>query len=487
MTVRRVAAQNHLLWSALIGMVVVFVAGCQSYEPAPLDMERHGEAFDKRLIEIEPLSAFVDRLSQTEMPTPERLDLSDGISEPEGEVIALFYNADLRLARAQAGIALATYETAGLWEDPEFGFDGAELLSPSGPFEFGVTLSLTIPISGRLDVERDVAASAYSTELLRIVDAEWNTRTGVRLAWAEWSVAAAQLNLLRDSIGQIERITSITDQLESAGELTRVDARLIRAELIQLRTELVAAEAKEGRARMVLLGLLGVSPKQNVVLHPALQPAEGADLAEDLERLVRQNPTLAVARNEYQTAEESLRLEIRRQYPDLTIGGGYGSEDRDDRLLLGIPVPVPIFNGNRAGIAEACAKRTHARAVAETTYERIVSELSSAQIALTAAQRQRATLESELVPMLDQQSAEVEQLADLGEVDTLVLLETISRRVAAKSQLLEVRLAEVAASLDIVRLIGPNAGTGPAPVQQPDSPLPNPESQSAGNSAGGVK
>lgn len=487
MTVRSSAVRNHLLWSALIGVTIGLVAGCQAYEPAPLDMARHGEAMEKRLIEIESLSAFVDRLSEMEMAAPERFDLSDGISEPEGEVIALFYNADLRLARAQAGIALATYETAGLWQDPEFGFDGAELLSPSGPFEFGLTLSLTIPLSGRLEVERDVAASAYKTELLRIVDAEWLTRAQVRLGWAEWSVAAARLNLLRDSIGQVERITSITDRLESAGEITRVDARLIRAELIQLRTELIAAEAREGQARTALFGLMGVSPIVNLELLPALHAAASADSSEDLERLVRQNTALAVARSEYQTAEESLRLEIRKQYPDLTVGGGYGSEGSDDRLLLGVSIPVPIFNGNRAGIAEARAKRVYARAGAEAIYERIFRELVTARIALAAAQQQRATLESELVPMLDQQSAEVEQLADLGEVDTLVLLETISRLVAAKSQLLEVRLAELAASLDIVRLFGPRAGAGPAPAQQSGSSVSQSESQAAGNPAGGIQ
>lgn len=450
-----------------LGSVVALSAlgGCQSYERAPLELAGHRAVLDSRVDATEPIARFIERLAQHSSAVPERFDLSDGLSPAEGEVLALFYNPDLRLARLEAGVALATFETAGLWEDPQFGFDGAELLSPSGPFEYGLTLSLTIPVSGRLGAQKDRAGAAYEAEIRRIVDAEWSTRARVRSAWSSWSAASERLRLLREVIGQIERIAAITDRLEAAGELTRVEARLLRAELVETRTDVAQAELNEVRSRVELLGLMGLPANSDVELMPALPPATAAQPDDPVQRLIKTNTTLAVRRAQYQVAEETLRLEVRKQYPDITIGTGYGSEDNDDRLLLGISFPIPILNANRAGIAEAKARREVARAAAETTFERLARELALARASYDAARTQREAFERDLVPMLDEQSSEVERLINLGEVDTLLLLETVTRRFEAKSRLLDLRLSEINAAVEITHLLGPDEPGSPAPVE----------------------
>ena len=441
------------------------LVGCQSYERAPLDLSDHRTAFDTRLVDSEPVERFAERLARQSGAAPARFDASDGLTRAEGEVLALFYNADLRLARFDAGVARATFEEAGRWEDPSFGFDGAEILSPAGPFQYGLTLNLTVPVSGRLGVEKNRAGAAYEAMLRRIVDAEWSTRAMVRSAWASWSVAAERLGLLREIVGRIERIAAITDRLEAAGELTRVEARLLRVELVEVRADIARAEFDEASARIRLLGLLGLGPDAQVELVPTFDAGADAVDGAAIDRLIEANTLLAVRRAEYRVAEESLRLEIRKQYPDITLGTGFGSEDGDDRLLLGFSVPIPVLNANRAGIAEARARRDVARAAAETTFERLAEELALARAARDAARAQREAFERELVPMLDEQSSEVGRLADLGEVDTLILLETVTRGLEAKSRLLELRLAEARASIEIARLLGPDDPESPAPIE----------------------
>ncbi|MEO0513005.1 MAG: TolC family protein [Planctomycetota bacterium] len=440
------------------------LVGCQSYERAPLNLPEHRSAFSSRLDNTEAIERFAERLAQQDEAVAERFDPTDGLTQAEGEVLALFYNADLRIARLDAGVALATFETAGLWEDPEFGFDGAEILSPAGPFEYGLTLSLTIPVSGRLAVEKDRAGAAYEADLRRIVDAEWRTRARVRSAWAVWSAASERLRLLREVVGQVERVASITDRLESAGELTRVEARLLRVELVETRADIAQADLDETSAKIRLLGLLGLSPDSSVELVPGFSGVRDGDVEMSVDRLIEANTLLAVRRAEYQVAEESLRLEIREQYPDITLGTGFGSEDGDDRLLLGLSIPIPVLNANRAGIAQARAKRDVARVAAETTFERLAQELALAQASFDAVRVQREAFERDLVPMLDEQSSEVERLADLGEVNTLILLETVTRRFEAKSRLLDLRLAELRATIEITRLLGPDESEPAAPV-----------------------
>ncbi len=453
-------------WLPKTGAIAATCAltACQSYQPAPLDIAEHRATLDTRVVNTEPITRFIERLAGHGSVVPDHFDPADGLSLAEGEVLALFYNAELRLARLDAGVARATFETAGLWEDPVFGFDGAEILSPAAPFESGFMVNLTIPVSGRLSVKKDKAGAAYESHLRRIVDAEWNTRARVREAWATWTVATERLRLLQEVIGGIERIARITDQLEAAGELTRVEARLVRAELVKTRSNMRQAELAEAMYRQVLVGLVGLPPDTSLDLLLGMPQISDADMQGSSERLIRTNTVLAVRRAEYQVAEESLRLEIRKQYPDMTVGGGFGSEDKDERLLLGVSIPIPILNANRAAIADATARRALARASAEVTLEHLEQQLAMSHLTYTAAREQRLSFERDLVPMLDEQTAEVESLADLGEVDTLILLETVTRRYEAKSRILDLTLAECAAAIEINRLLGPDKPMVPAPI-----------------------
>jgi outer membrane protein TolC len=455
------APRERLAW--LVPAAAVVLAGCQSYRAAPLDLPRHRAEFGARLEPSEPLSAFVDRLSAQAGQPASRFDPADGLTLDEAEVVALFYNAELRLARLRAGVALATAEHAGRWSDPEFGFDGAEILSPEGPFEYGLTLGLTLPVSGRLSVEKSRARAAHEAELRRIVDAEWTTRTRVRSAWAAWSLAMERQRLIDRVVAGASDLHGIVERLASAGEMSRIEARVFQVELIGLRNTGLEAALETHRARLALLELMGLAPDADVALTPAL-PVAGAEAPDDpMRRLIEANTALAVRRAEYQTAEEALRLEVRKQYPDITIGGGYGNEG-DDRLLLGFSLPVPIVNANRGGIAEAEAQRALARTAAHVEFEHLASRFESTRAELESVRSQRQAYEASLVPLLEAHDADLARLIDLGEVDTLLVLDSLRRGFEVRDRLLGLRLLECQAAVELTRLLGPAEPMSPAPA-----------------------
>jgi outer membrane protein TolC len=454
--------------AVLVPCASLGLAGCQSYERAPLDLPAHRAALGRRALDIEPLEAFAARLDAAGAEVPEALSFADGLTPAEGEVVALFYNPDLRISRLEADVALADLEHAGLWEDPVFGFDGAELLSPSGPFEYGLTLRLTIPISGRLAVAVDRAGAEHEAGLRAVVDREWVTRAAVRVAWARWTIAAERARVTRELIDELALVADLTGSLQRAGELSRADARVFSVALAGRRADLIGLESAEAEQRAELLFLLGLPPDAGVELVPGFAPLTLPELEADLERrLIEGSTALAVRRAEYRVAEETLRLEVQKQYPDIEIGGGYGSED-DDRLLLGVSVPVPVLNANRAGIAEARAQRELARAVAETTYERLSHELALALIRYREATGRRAELEQRSVEQATEQLAELQRLAELGEVDTLLLLESLGSLFDARMRTLELRLAEHESAVRLVALVGPAEAPPPAPVAADD-------------------
>ena len=439
------------------------IVGCQSYEPKPLDIGSYRNALETRLSAVEPVEAFANRLASND-GAPSEFCISDGITPAEGEVIALFYNPELRIARLEAGVALANYETAGLWKDPVFGFDGAEISSPSAPFQFGLMGSFTIPISGRLKIEKEQAGSAYETQLREVVHAEWKTRSTLRSLWSKWVAARLQVELIHEVMNQLEQIHGIANTLFEGGELNRVEHRLIQVELASIDVQASEAELFLLTVEMDLLALMGLPPEGSGLLVAEFPVIPSTVVEDETARIIDANTELAILFAKYQTAEETLRLEIKKQYPDIVFGSGYGSEFNDHRVLFGLSIPLSIWNRNQAGIADARSKREVARAHAETTFARLYRELSLANAILKMKEKQHSYYEEEIVPMLAEQTRDVQNIVELGEVDTFILLETMTRQYEAKKRLLRLELEELDAAIAVHAILGPDYQLNPSPM-----------------------
>ena len=215
-------------------------------------------------------------------------------------------------------------------------------------------------------------------------------------------------------------------------------------------------------AEVALLEVLGISSKAMDLLIPAFPETDTPEIADVTARLIEANTELAVHFAEYRTAEETLRLEIREQFPDISVGSGYGTEFNDKRVMFGVSIPIPILNANRAAIAEASARREVARAAAETTFARLQRNLAGAYAVLDVKRNQRDQYEEHVVPLLVAQNQDIKKIAELGELDMFVLLETVTRTLDAKQRLIELRVGELDAAITVRQILGPNFHEDPS-------------------------
>ncbi|MCC6951379.1 MAG: TolC family protein [Phycisphaerales bacterium] len=445
------------------GLLAVFAGGCQSYERRPLDIAGHHSAFLARTPQSPEVRKFAESLVASAAGSdqgPIEFDPADGVSCTEAELVALVFNADLRLARLRAGVTRATAENAGLWEDPTIGVDLARVVeSTPEPWKMFTSVGLTIPISGRLEIEKQRAVVEHAAELARVAQREWSVRMAVRRAWSEWSALDAQLATTRDFLSRVDQILAVVDKMEQAGEIARTESRLFRIEKATRAAELATLESRTREADLRLRQLMGMSPDAPLrFVATGIGPTRGAAThGTDASQLERRSPAMLVAAAEYEAAEKGLELEVRKQYPDLHIGPGYGREDGQDQVLLGLSLPIPILNANRQRIAEARAQRDLAQIGVEATLEQAIAALRTAEVRLAAAVRRREVLESEIVPMADAQYADAREVARLGEVNTLVLLESLTRQQEAKVGLVEAARDEALAAIDLDEVLGPPA------------------------------
>lgn len=453
-------------------MMTAVSGGCQSYQPKPIDTVAHRAAFLSRTPEAPEVAEFARGLAAANPNDPITFDPADGLTLSEGEAVALVFNRDLRLARLRAGVSAAAAQYAGLWEDPVLSTDLTRIIqSTEYPWKVFATVGFTIPLSGRLEVEKKRATDQHQADIVRAWAQEWGTRAELKRRWVAWSSARERATVTKEFLERLDQIVGIVDRIAEAGEMTRVESRLFRVEHATRAAELAALESEAGQGELAVKALLGLPPSASIALSPALTLSDTTSPSvQDVIEPTDRNVGLAVARAEYVIAERSLELEIRKQYPDLTIGPGFGREDGQDQLLLGLSIPLPFLNRNRQGIATAIAERELTRASYEATYEQIAGDLAEAILRRRTATSQRETFERDVVPLVDEQYADARRIAELGEVNTLVLLETLTRQLEAKVRLIEARAAESLALIRLEELIGPAAeplapSTAPSPQQ----------------------
>ncbi|GMV26739.1 MAG: hypothetical protein AMXMBFR58_27700 [Phycisphaerae bacterium] len=468
------APRDAMLLAALV-LVAGAGVGCQSYERRPLDLAATREAWLARSPSDETARQFADRLAQAEGRDSGAFDPTDGLTLAEAEPVALVFNRDLRLARLEANVTRATADHAGLWDDPVLGVDIERIVSGvPDPWVVAGTVGLTIPISGRLAVEKARAGAEYAAELQHVAAQEWATRAALREIWVQWSAETTRLALATELVERLRAVSSLAERQVQAGVMSKIDARLFRVELAGSEADVITATARAKELELQLRDILGLAPDAPVrLIETVAFVPRSTDPAWLQSMMESANPELLAVRSEYDVAEESLRLEVRKQYPDVTIGPGYGTDQGDDRVLLGLQLPLPLWNRNRQGVAQATANREVARGRYENTFEHLASKLTIAQTRFDAGRAVREAVESRVLPLADEQDADVRRVAELGRVDPLLLLQAIKSQYDAKVRLVDARAAEATGGIRLDELIGPPAPTSSSkvPESSPADPL----------------
>ena len=472
-------SQTLLVTAAL---AISSLAGCQSYERKHLDEAAASAAWIARSPSDESVRQFAERLAFVDGTVAPVFDPSDGLTLSEAEPVALVFNRNLRLARLEANVTRASFDFAGLWQDPVAGFDLESIVGGVvNPWVVAGTVGITLPISGRLEAEKAVAGAEYADALTALVAKEWATRSALREMWLDWSAQTIRAALAEEMVIRLRDVTKLAKWQEEAGSLSRIEARVFAVELAGREADVTIAVARATELELHLRDILGLAPEAPVQLIPLaiFKPRDiaPADLRAEM---TEGNAELAAVRSAYEVAEESLQLEIKKQYPDLAIGSGY-LNDNGSGVLVGLSLPVPLWNRNQQGVAEATANREVARARFETTFEHLASRLAIALTRYQAGQAVRAALEHRVVPLADEQDAEVRRVAAMGRVDPFLILTAIQAQHAAKVRLTDATAVESIGAVRLDELLGPLMLLQDTILPDAILPIPKPDHPPEGN------
>jgi outer membrane protein TolC len=160
-------------------------------------------------------------------------------------------------------------------------------------------------------------------------------------------------------------------------------------------------------------------------------------------------------RAEYAAAEARLRLELRKQYPDITLSPGFSQERDESSVVVGFGLPIPVWNANREGIAAALGQREIARARVEGSVIDVLGRIAQADAKFHGAQARRERLMAVVAPEVDSQIAESLALLRSGELNMQALFQVLTQTYDVKREILEALAEEQASFALISALIEP--------------------------------
>ncbi len=413
-----------------LGLVLMLAgllaSGCQTYQPVPLDLAAHeAEWRDRRPPGISPRARV--------------LDIPDVMLDYQGALkAALVLNPGLRLARAEAGVAAVSAAEAGRLADPTLELGIARLLNgAASPWTLGAGVGFSIPLSGRLRAAKEAASAAASVALADALVAEHELQVEFGVAWREMVSVSESVGKFSATLKQFEAAHQLVKRQVDAGTLDGAELTGVEVATAKLAAEKATVEARMSAAISRVLRMIGLHPSVEVGIE--LKEVEG--LVGELDvRLAEGHPRLVLARAKYTQAEAELKLEIERQYPDLSLTPGLEWDQGEPKVGGGVSIPLPLLNANRGPIAEARARRTSARIAVETLVEKLKGEAHELHRLRMASQARIHAIEKALIPALERQYEQLSELIELGRGSPLALLESIRGMQEAQLELQEAKL-----------------------------------------------
>lgn len=449
-----------LLYRAMVALsVVVVVSGCTSFQPKPLvprDVLRE--------LQRVRLDAVVTIPAPPGDPGPPRFDLADGLSSDEAVAVALFANPALRAFRRERGVAEGEVVAAGVLPNPflEVTWLHIENLTKSlATSGFDVGLRWSPPRPGEIGAKRARAEARLAEVRAQIADEEWKLAAETRKAHAAAWATRERRRFADVALALQARVRRFLLDKRNLGDASRLEANLIELEYFETVREREAILAEETRARQELNRVLGLPPLTDVVL-------QGEDLAYRGLRLhpgvleavmIDRRPDLRAAREEYEQAQQQLRLAHIQRIPWLSFGpsferDGSAEEGMINKIGIGVGFEIPLANLNRGELMRLDAARERLREGFAARVHTARAEVAETLRILRAQERLVRLFEEEIGPVLDENAQLTDAALELGEVNVLQFVTAQSRVLKGRRDFIEARLDYWKAIFDLERALG---------------------------------
>lgn len=364
------------------------------------------------------------------------LTLADSLSLPQAIATAMERNPDMAAARQEIGIADGVRRQAGLIPNPELSWEVEDTRRDTSTTT--VTLSQPLELGGKRGARIEVAQVGQNLAQMTLEQQVNSLRADVVQAFYSALRAQTGVELARQSLDLTERGLQVVEGRVRAGTSSPVEATRAQVQLAEARLQLSRAQSEKSNAYRQLAQVTGstvdtVDRLDAPSLSPGLPPAD--DLL--LSRL-EQTAELRQAMARIDQNDAALGSEKAQRIPNLTVsvGSQYDRLERERVNVVGLSLPLPLFDRNQGNVLSAARRADQARDLRNATELRLRSETRTALNQWSTAMQEVASYDSTILPAARQAVDTATRGFERGKFGFIEVLDAQRTLIAAREQYL---------------------------------------------------
>ncbi len=345
-------------------------------------------------------------------------------------------NPDLAAVRWNMDIADGGHQQASLLPNPE-----ASWYSEDTGTQGEVTVAVTQKIltGGKRSARMEVAAHGQSIAALQFEQQRNQLRADIIEAFYAALIAQEQLKLAEQNRAVAERGLSVANTQVQAGRSSPIEARRSQVQLAEVSLGLNRAQRDLTVAYRNLTALLGSSVPPFRQVEGNIQYFPPVPAEEILLDRLKNTRLLQLAARQIEQNEASVALEKANRIPDLavTLGNKRLGEVNRNVLVVGVSLPLPLFDRNQGNIYAASKRVGQSRDVRNATELRLQAETRQSLAQWQAALISVHSLSETIIPAARQTLDNITRGFEAGKFEFIDVLDAQRTLLSARTEYLQ--------------------------------------------------
>nr|WP_218584464.1 TolC family protein [Pseudomonas sp. CM25] len=379
---------------------------------------------------------------------------SQSLSLPQALAAAFAQNPELAAASREIGIADGERRQAGLLPNPELAWEVEDTRRDTSTTT--VTLSQPLELGGKRGARIAVAGAGQAIAQLDLERQRNGLHADVVQAFHAALRAQTALELAQQSLAVTERGLRVVQGRVTAGQSAPVETTRAQVQLAQAQAEVRRAQSQRRVAYQVLARLTG-SPLAGFDQLQASSLSPGvAPNADALLDRIEQTVEWRLAAAQVERGDASLGSEKAQRIPNLTVslGSQYSREDRERVNVLGLSMPLPLFDRNQGNVLAAARRADQARDLRNAVELRLRSETRSALSQWDTAMQEVDAYDGTILPAAQQAVDTATRGFEMGKFAFLDVLDAQRTLIQARGLYLEALASATDARAQVERIYG---------------------------------
>lgn len=370
--------------------------------------------------------------------------------------MAALSNPLLRGARADSDASASAFMQAGVRPNPSIsflqeGFGGTERTTTA-------LVNQTIELGGKRRARIDVAAYGREVALAALDNRGAALRADAIAAFYEALAAQQQENVARESADIAARSADLAEKRSRAGKVSPVEATRARIAASAVQIEVTNAIARVSTARERLASVTGHARVRNSTAEGDIESIPVLDSLTVLIGQLDDSPVTRRARADMLRSDAAISVERARRVPDITVSAGMkrviAGGMPDNQAVIGVSIPLPLFDTNKGALLEAAHKAEKASADLDSERLRQQLDLTRAYASYETSVQAARRLRADVLPASKEALAAMSRGYELGKFSFLDVLDAQRTLFQSRSQYVQALTDAHLAYAEVGRIVG---------------------------------